>query len=226
MGRPVVADLVYPELDGFERVLQRKDKWVHIGYAAPPGRVRRCNCGELPVFEQYVGDKSPSVGKSERRNVPAKVFVAICPVCERRAAGEGTIEEVLANWNNKRMSYDSELVARSPKDMSDEAMAALVGVLVTQCMEEAVELIHERHRIMNILKSGLLNDEAKEIYYNKHREVCNELHHLDHFFKTSPFTEGRDTDAILSDIRKEIYPGKTMKDIEARMKIPLDLERM
>ena len=78
--------------------------------------LRPCVCGAVPVvaFDMY----SP---------VPA-MFVR-CPVCDRRVADSGPFDFVRDQWNARRFSPVSEMLARPMTHMDDEGFLALMNAI-------------------------------------------------------------------------------------------------
>ena len=224
-GNPVgtsPTNQIYPELDGYGRSLERGKNVMHIGYTSPEARV--CKCGCYPVFEQYVLDRK----EDGSRNIPAQIFVAICPRCELRAKGEGTLEEVLETWNRGEYSEDNLLVSEKLSTLSLETAKMLGAVVVMRMIEDAIDMILQKHKIQQELRSlyGAGNEERHGEKVHKVQELTRRLESSENFLRYSPLMFDRDPDAVISDIRKAIYPGDTAEDIEKRMKIPLRLAAM
>ena len=224
-GNPVgtsPTNQIYPELDGYGRSLERGKNVMHIGYTSPEARV--CKCGCYPVFEQYVLDRK----EDGSRNIPAQSFVAICPRCELRAKGEGTLEEVLETWNRGEYSEDNLLVSEKLSTLSLETAKMLGAVVVMRMIEDAIDMILQKHKIQQELRTlyGAGNEERHGEKVHKVQELTRRLESSENFLRYSPLMFDRDPDAVISDIRKAIYPGDTAEDIEKRMKIPLRLAAM
>lgn len=210
------TERIYPEIPGYGRSLGRKREAWRVGYTSP--NARQCECGAFPVFEQYTMDYGPE----GERNVPATEFVAICPSCERRAKGSGSLEFCLNRWNNQIMSPDSMRVQKRPADFDTEACVALSGRLVRDAMEEAIRLVKRRWEIDRQLANPLLSDVRRELLYTEFKNIRHHLHEMNKVFY-GPITMDRDGDAIISKIRQKLYPA--LKP-EERVTIPLRLERM
>lgn len=214
----VSPEKAYPERDGWGRMLERRGGALHIGYTHVEAKA--CPCGNYPVFEQYFNDRDPA---RDEKNVPAEVFVAICPACELRAEGEGTLEEMLAAWNERRFSEDSLMVSREISFAQPEAMAALCGIVCMTQIEEAVNLIRRKHKIRKALKTQFGNEFVRGEQVSEIRRINAQLTLIERFLRNSPLMYERDPDAVISDIRKTIHPGNSREEIEQRLKIPLKL---
>lgn len=212
----VSSDKIYPPLDGFDPPARRSYKQYHVGYTSP--RARECVCGSFPVIEQYVLDK-----ENDRRRVPAQLFVAICPNCERRAVGEGSPEQVLASWNAGRITEDSELMQNKISSIDIDSVLHLSDSVVGNAVRDAVDLVKRKHEVMKILKDPHISDMKSEAFYNELKIVKANLRDLQKFFMEDPIMMDKDGDALLSAIRKLLYPGLTT---EKRLEIPLDLVKM
>lgn len=210
------AEDIYPEMDGFTRAIHRHGYIPHVGYMTT--RMMPCKCGTLPVLEQYVGD----LDEHEARNVPATSFVAICPKCELKAKGHGTIEACIKRWNNEQFSSDAMMVRRPLKDPSTRGCEILSNRVLADAAEEAIMYVKRKHDLMEKLR-GRIDDDAREIHYNELQRVRSVLRKLMEFFRDNPLVFTHDEDAILSGIRRSVYPDLTP---EERIKIPLDLLRM
>ena len=210
------AEDIYPELDGFTRILHRHGYVQHVGYVSP--RMMPCRCGETPVLEQYVGD----VNENGTRNVPAQVFVAICSNCELKAIGQGSIETCIRRWNAWKYSSDMLMVRRKLMDPSTRGCEILSNRVLADAAEEAITYVKRKHELVRKL-NGRLDDDAREIHYNELQRVRAVLRKLMEFFRDNPLVFTHDEDAILSGIRRSVYPDLTP---EERIKIPLDLLRM
>ena len=210
------AEDIYPELEGFTRVLHRHGYVPHVGYVSP--RMMPCRCGATPVLEQYVGD----VNENETRNVPAQVFVAICPKCELKAIGQGSIETCIRRWNAGKYSSDMLMVRRKLMDPSTRGCEILSNRVLADAAEEAISYVKRKHELVRKL-NGRLDDDAREIHYNELQRIRTVLRKLMEFFQDNPLVFTHDEEAILSGIRRSVYPDLTP---EERIKIPLDLLRM
>lgn len=207
---------IYPALDGWEWAPIRTGELYHTGYTS--ARAKRCKCGNMPVFEQSVKD---CVGT--RKKTPADVFVAICPHCELRAVGEGTLEEVLTAWNSGVRTVDSVAMQKKLVDADSNATRALSDAVVGDAAHEAVQLILRRRELMEIVNNPKLSDVELEMRYTELKGVRRGLNELQKFFETSPIMFDNDAEAILSGIRKIVYPEMTYAE---RVKIPLKLVKM
>ena len=224
-GNPVgtsPTEQIYPEREGYGRSLERVRDVMHIGYTSTKARV--CKCGCYPVFEQFVLDRK----EDGSRNIPAQSFVAICPRCELRAKGEGTLEEVLETWNRGEFSEDNLLVSEKLSTLSLETAKMLGAVVVMRMIEDAIDMILLKHKLQQELRLlyGAGNEEQHGEKAHRIRELNGRLGSAENFLRYSPLMFDRDPDAVISDIRKAIYPGDTAEDIEKRMKIPLRLAAM
>ena len=224
-GNPVgtsPTEQIYPEREGYGRSLERGRYVMHIGYTSP--KARSCKCGCTPTFEQYVLDRN----EDGSRKIPAESFVAICPRCELRAKGEGTLEEVLETWNRGEFSEDNLLVSEKLSTLSLETAKMLGAVVVMRMIEDSIDMILQKHKIQQELRSlyGAGNEERHGEKFHKIQELNGRLGNAENFLRYSPLMFDRDPDAVISDIRKAIYPGDTAEDIEKRMKIPLRLVAM
>ena len=224
-GNPVgtsPTEQIYPEREGYGRSLERGRDVMHIGYTSP--KARPCKCGCMPTFEQFVLDRK----EDGSRNIPAQSFVAICPRCELRAKGEGTLEEVLETWNRGEFSEDNLLVSEKLSTLSLETAKMLGAVVVRRMIEDAIDMILLKHKLQQELRLlyGAGNEERHGEKAHKIQELNGRLGSAENFLRYSPLMFDRDPDAVISDIRKAIYPGDTAEDIEKRMKIPLRLAAM
>lgn len=207
---------IYPERDGWGYAEQRTGELYHTGYIS--GKAIQCACGAYPTFEQYVGDSD-----NTHRRVPATLFVAICPHCERRAPGYGTLDEMLAAWNSGERTHDTEMVQAELTNPDTTAATALSNAVIRIAAEEAVELIQKRRKIASELKDQKLSDMRREALYTDLKNVRSNLRKLQNFFEGSPMLFDKDGDAILSGIRKIVFPDLTYKE---RTEIPLVLVKM
>jgi hypothetical protein len=207
---------VYPEIHGLKRVLHRGNKLLHVGYTSD--RMIPCRCGHFPVLEQYVGD----MDEAGIRNIPAKSFVAICPKCEMKAVGHGSLERGIRAWNARRYTPDTVMVGRRLTDADMRGCEALSNRVLSDAVIEASGYVKRKHDVMEKLR-GKLDDDAREIHYGELQRIRAALMKLAAFFHESPLVFNHDEEAILSGIRRSVYPDMT---IEERLKIPLDLLRM
>lgn len=207
---------IYPELEGFGRIVHRHGALSHVGYTS--SRMETCRCGTVPVLEQYVEDYDDD----GVRNAPAKSFVAICPRCELKAAGRGSIEKCIRNWNDHRYSADTMMVRRRLDEPNTRGCEILSNRVLADAVVEAVTFVKRKHELMEKL-NGKIDDDTREIHYNELQRVRSALKKLAGFFHDSPLVFTHDEDAILSGIRRSVYPHLTT---EERLKIPLNLLRM
>lgn len=208
--------MIYPELPGWGRRLYSKrndvrDDSIHIGYTHPDAKPCPC-CHMSPVFERYVED----------RGVPASVFVAICPRCELRAAGYGTLEQVLDDWNHGRFTDDGWQVHHRLKDVDADAIALLSKKVTADAVSDATDLIETRRKLAKNVRLAK-NEFAREAQEQHLKDTMRALREIQHFIEQSPLMLDHDPEAVLSAIRKRVYPDL---DTEKRLKVPLDLARM
>lgn len=210
-------DRLYPDRDDGYTFVSRRGERLHVGYTHP--RTRRCVCHTPPVFEQYIYDYD----EDGNRNVPAQQFVAICPNCEIRARGHGSLEWCRRQWNAGKFSRDTVMVRYSPKWQSDEGIERMCRKVIAGVIEEAVEAVQRKHSLMDRLMGTMIDDGTREVLYNQLKLVRSQIRELSGFIHNSPLMYTFEEDAVLSAIRKQIYPELTPED---RIKIPLNLTRM
>ena len=215
---PPNFDVTYPPVPGFDRQ-PNKYRMFHVGYVNSKAKPCPC-CGTMPVFEQYVLDKAPL---TQKRNIPAKTFVGICPRCEIRAEGEHTLEEALEVWNRGEYSEDSIICNRKMHDLDTECCANLCDTVIGDAMRDAVILIQKKKALMQELKNPELSDLKRISFYNELQDVRGNIREIQLFLRTSPIMFDRDSDAILSGIRKILHPELSYQE---RTKIPLSLMKM
>ena len=207
---------IYPEREGYERIIHRHGPLSHVGYITD--RMETCSCGATPVLEQYVED----VDENGVRNAPAKVFVAICPKCELKAAGRGTLETCIRNWNAHRYSNNTIMVRGKLENPDMRGCEILSNRVLADAVMEAVALVKRKHELM-VKLNGKIDDTTREIHYGELQRVRSSLRKLASFFHDNPIVFTHDEEAILSGIRRSVYPYLS---VEERLKIPLNLLRM
>lgn len=210
-------DESYPARDDGYVLSRRSNNGLHAGYVTD--KAEPCPyCGRNPVFEQYVED----MDENGFRYVPARQFVAICPHCEVRAVGHGPLETCLERWNAHRFTSDMVMLHSKPEQYNTDACMALANKVVADAMQEAIDLIKRRKAHKTNLDK-IVDDYRREIEYTEYKRVCKALRRIQSFFRDSPLMFDLDEEAVLSTIRRVIYPDKTP---EERTSIPLDLVRM
>lgn len=217
-------DLTYPPRDGWARTEKRmaSNDWHHVGYMSM--FARQCPvCGAMPVFEQYVGDVTKEPGKKKVKNMPAETFVAVCPRCEVRAVGEGTLEECLRAWNDEDYSDDSLLVNGEIENINGQGLKELADCVWEETVAYGVDLVKRKHELQMALNSAFIDDVMTEVYYTELKGIRSTLTSLQKDVLSSPFGAVRDPESVLSDIRKGAYPHLS---IDERLLIPLDLGKM
>ena len=212
----VPFELLYPEREGYTRKLTRREPYIHAGYMSD--KMAQCRCGAFPVLEQYVED----VDENEIRNVPAQDFVAICPVCEVRADTHGSMEQCIKYWNARRFTEDAVMVRHKLKNPNMHGCEMLSNKVLADAVNEAVVFVKRKHELMRKLQ-GPIDDDTREIHYTELTRVRANLRKIADFFHKSPLVFTHEEDAILSGVRRNVYPELTP---EERLKIPLDLLRM
>lgn len=206
----------YPEREGYPAKFNRTGL-LHVGYVSP--NTRPCLCGAYPVFEQYRGD----LDEKGNRNLPARSFVAICPMCELRGKDEGDLEYVLEQWNRREFSPDSLLVHEPMKNFSFENIKELADSVLLVQVEDAIKIIKQKKRFQKVSENRLVRVEARENACDEIRACNGRLRAIERFFRTSPMMGDHDPEAVISNIRKLFHPGNTRKAIEERLRIPLRL---
>lgn len=192
----------YPRRKGWARDLWRSNESHHVGYKTD--RARPCCCGWIPVFEMYT--------EATERDCPAVDFVAICPRCERRAEGHGSLEYCLKQWNAENLSDDSMMVNMPIMEMSYTGAEKLSQKIFRAAKAEALELILKKHE-----EFGDRRDWKYQLKF------AGDLVRLEIFFRESPLMMDLDGDGVISDIRKQVYPDLSP---EERIRIPLKLTEM
>ena len=211
--QPASFENVYPPIDGWGWSLSRNN---HSGYIS--NLAIKCECGASPVFEQYCLDLTGTA-----KSVPAKLFVGICPNCGLRAIGQWPLEKALAVWNSGERTADSRTLAQKCKNPDNNACKNLSDAAVTEAVEEAVRMVRRKNELQTLLRDDLLSDQKREVYYIELKSIRSNLRSLQVFFTESPLLYDKDSDAVLSGIRKILYPGLSYED---RIKIPLKLVSM
>lgn len=212
----------YPEREGYGRALHRRNNPLatdeipiyHVGYTSE--KMIPCVCGAQPVLEQWVGDQEDT-----HKHAPAQVFVAICPICEMRGAGHGSLKACVQNWNKRRFTRSSLMMRRKPKDMDEDACRRLCRAVIGDAVQEALWYIRRNHEVQ--AKIDVANDYQRELYEKEQKEVRSKLNEIQRFIERSPLLFDLDSEAVLSGIRRTLYPDKTP---EERVKIPLTLAKM
>lgn len=211
---------VYVPIEGYGMYLSRSPGFTHVGYTSP--RMKKCRCGTDPVMEQYVDDTYTRNGV-KFRNFPAKEFVAICPKCEIRAKGTGTLEECIRRWNAGEFTEDTLMVQERLTYADMNGCIEISNRVISDAVEEAVELVKRKNEEMSILKNPLTGDAQREAHYLVLKGLRGRLKELQRFLTTSPIMFDKDGDAILSGIRRILHPNLTHWE---REKIPLNLLKM
>lgn len=191
---------------------------MHGGYTT--NLLKPCPvCGRQAVFEEDSYNKTP---KGER----ARVFIGFCPTCELRTRTPGTLREAVTQWQTGQYSPDSWLHCHRPK-LDSWGVAELCNVVCGTAYEDLrmyVEIMMGGDvRIPRVALSSHRRpkeDPAWEETYS-HSEL--EVRRIDQFFRTSPCAFALDHDAVMSKLRKEMFPDLTP---EERLKIPLDPTEM
>ena len=198
----------YPPREGFVAV---SNSGGNGGYLCPGARP--CKCGGEPKFQQVTTDKEQV----------AQVFVGICKKCGRRTVAEGPLETVLAEWNKRRFTRDSELVSGKLVNPSEDGLRMLCSTVVSESILEAAELVKQMHELKRMIADPLVSDYRREILNQELSQVKGNLQSYQYFFETSPLMYDREADSALSDVRRLLHPDLTM---EERLKIPLKLVSM
>ena len=215
-GTLIGFDKLYPEREGYVFV-SRRGEASHVGYLSM--KTRRCVCHTHPVFEQYIMDYD----ENGQRNVPAKEFVAICPKCEIRAKGHGDLDWCMKQWNSGKFQRDMVMVRYKPKDPDPVGIEMLSRKVVAGAVEEAVDAVKRKHDLTRRLNNKFTDDGTREVLYTQLQLVRSALKELNEFITKSPLLWEFDDEAVLSGIRKQVYPD--LKP-EERIKIPLNLMKM
>lgn len=217
VGTPRRTADVYPDIDGWGRIIYAHGDDNHVGYTTDRANPCPC-CGRFPVFEQYVND----VDEKKVRNVPATQFVAICPKCEFKSTKIGTLEEVLLSWNNKEFSEDAIMVRHRLKDLNEIGCERLSNRVVMDAILEAKELVEQHHKLIAKLRDPS-NIKDRQVIWHQIELNVGALRKLQRFFETNPIMLDYDAEATISTVRKLVYPDMKIED---RIKIPLRLDKM
>ena len=212
-------DTKYPPRRGWEVVeSDSHDGWMHGGYTTDV--LKRCPvCGRRAVFEEDSYAKAP---KSER----ARIFIGFCPTCELRTRTPGTLREAVTQWQTVQYSPDSWLHCHRPK-LDSFGVAELCNVVCGTAYEDLrmyVDIMLGNDiRIPRVARTSHKQraTELTEEETYSHSEL--EVRRIDEFFRTSPLAFALDRDAVMSKLRKELFPDLTPKE---RLKIPLDPTEM
>ena len=225
-----VYELTYPEIEGFERtsVHVKANGTTHSGYVTK--KAKKCPyCGGMPIFEQFVLDyevvQDPTArrGRKPVRRMPAETFVALCPDCYLRNEGEGPLEFVLKQWNDRKFSPDSEMLQKPLEDPDQEGMMELMRRSMEDEVNDAVQAVKHRHYLLKRLKNKNLSFKRREELYIDLRMVNADLRNIEKWIREKPIFAMYDAEAILSEIRKRVYPKLTP---EERTEKPLQLDRL
>lgn len=212
-------DVKYPPRRGWDVVESSPSEgWMHGGYTTDV--LKRCPvCGRRAVFEEDSYAKTP---KSER----ARVFIGFCPTCELRTRTPGTLREAVTQWQTGQYSPDSWLHCHRPK-LDSFGVAELCNVVCGTAYEDLrmyVELMMgEDIRIPRVIIPSHRRPQTEPTEEETYSHSELEVKRIDEFFRTSPLAFALDRDAVMSKLRKELFPGLTP---EERMKIPLDPTEM
>lgn len=173
---------------------------MHGGYTSE--KLRKCPvCHRFPVFEEDAARRSPHGEK-------AKWFIGYCPSCELRTRDSGTLKEVVMQWQDRKYSPDSWLHCHRPK-LDRWGCALLCEAVAREAYDDAMFYID--------LMQHTATDAEK---FTSAKVMLNDI---ENFFRTSPLTFALDLDAVISKMRKELYPDMTP---EQRMQIPLSMSKL
>lgn len=212
---------VYVPVAGFDLNTKMANGLHHVGYTTY--RMKACMCGAQPVLEQYVGDVYIDEDGEKHRNFPARTFVAICPKCELRAIGHGSLEECISVWNAGRFTKDSLMCQTPVDDISQDGCIAISNRVIAAAVEDAVDLVKKKNRELSILHNPMTSDVQREVHYTELKNLRTKLNELQTFFMSSPVMFDKDGEAVLSGIRRILHPELTHQE---REKIPLKLTKM
>lgn len=191
---------------------------MHGGYTT--NLLKRCPaCGRQAVFEEDSYTKSP---KGER----ARVFIGFCPSCELRTRTPGTLREAVTQWQTGQYSPDSWLYCHRPQ-FDSYGVAELCNVVCGTAYEDL-------RMYVEIMMGGDIRIPRVALTSHKRPASCLaweetyshselEVRRIDEFFRKSPLAFALDHDAVMSKLRKELFPDLTPDE---RMKIPLDPTEM
>ena len=209
----------YPPRRGWDVVGGRpSDDFMHGGYTT--NLLKPCPvCGRQAVFEEDSYNKAP---KGER----ARVFIGFCPTCELRTRTPGTLREAVTQWQRGEYSPDSWLHCHRPQ-FDSWGVSELCNVVCGTAYEDLrmyVEIMMGGDiRIPRVARTShkqRVTEPTEEETYS-HSEL--EVRRIDQFFRTSPLAFALDRDAVMSKLRKELFPDLTPKE---RLKISLDPTEM
>jgi hypothetical protein len=191
---------------------------MHGGYTT--NLLKPCPvCGRQAVFEEDSYNKTP---KAER----ARVFIGFCPTCELRTRTPGTLREAVTQWQTGQYSSDSWLHCHRPK-LDSFGVAELCNVVCGTAYEDLrmyVELMMEEDiRIPRVIIPSHRRPQTEPTEEETYSHSELEVKRIDEFFRTSPLAFALDRDAVMSKLRKELFPDLTP---EERTKIPLDPTEM
>lgn len=173
---------------------------MHGGYTSE--KLRKCPvCHRFPVFEEDAARRSPHGEK-------AKWFIGFCPSCELRTRDSGTLKEVVMQWQERKYSPDSWLHCHRPK-LDRWGCALLCEAMSRDAYEEAMFYI------------DLMQKTTEDA--EKFTSAKLALDDIESFFRTSPFASELDPDAVISKMRKELFPNATP---EERIQIPLRMSKL
>lgn len=173
---------------------------MHGGYTSE--KLRKCPvCHRFPVFEEDAERRSSHGEK-------AKWFIGYCPSCELRTRDSGTLKEVVMQWQDRKYSPDSWLHCHRPK-LDRWGCALLCEAVAREAYDDAMFYID--------LMQHTATDAEK---FTSAKVMLNDI---ENFFRTSPLTFALDLDAVISKMRKELYPDMTP---EQRMQIPLSMSKL
>lgn len=173
---------------------------MHGGYTSE--KLRKCPvCHRFPVFEEDAARRSSHGEK-------AKWFIGFCPSCELRTRDSGTLKEVVMQWQERKYSPDSWLHCHRPK-LDTWGCALLCEAVAREAYDDAMFYID--------LMQHTATDAEK---FTSAKVMLNDI---ENFFRTSPLTFALDLDAVISKMRKELYPDMTP---EQRMQIPLSMSKL
>lgn len=177
-----------------------KTGYNHGGYTSR--KIRPCPaCGRDAVFEEDAYRRTPP---HER----AKYFYGYCPTCELRTRESGTLKEAVMQWQERKFSPDSWLHCHRPR-LDSWGCSLLSEAACRDAYEDARFYVEQMQKA---------NQKCE-----KDEEARAELNRIEEFFRTSPLAFALDPEAVISKLRKELYPELTP---EERMKIPLKLAKL
>lgn len=191
----------YPPRGAWETASTHHNKdYNHCGYTSP--KLRPCPvCGRAAVFEEDAYRRTPP---RER----AKFFYGYCPTCELHTGESGTLKEAVMQWQTRKFSPGSGLHCHRPK-LDEWGCSLLCEAVCRDAYEDA------RFCVEQMQKADQKHEEDEG--------ARDELDRIEKFFRTSPLAFALDPEAVISKLRKELYPDMTP---EERMKIPLKLSKL